>query len=39
MSIVTYVIKGETLTEAEFAQRLRDKYSKILLKDILQKKY
>lgn len=28
MSIVTYVIKGETLTEAEFAQRLRDKYSK-----------
>lgn len=28
MSIVTYIINGEILTEAEFANRLRDKYSK-----------
>lgn len=28
MSTITYTINGKTFTEAEFAQLLRDKYSK-----------
>lgn len=35
----TYLVDGKPMTEAEFAQRLRERYMEILRKAILLKKF